>query len=407
MNLDQKTKDTIRDSFNQIQSVAEFAALLNFVYEKIYQTNKYQNEVKITQSLLNFYAFIKKDCYTTFEIKKKAGGRRIINTPKYKLKTIQRCLNEIFKTLFIPHFAAAGFIEGRNIVTNANMHIRKKYVYNIDLQDFFTSIDFRRIKTILEFEPFNLKNVSIAATGVMPATNNRSREELGYMIANLCCKDGVLPQGAPTSPIITNMICTRLDKKLFSLAKLNKARYTRYADDITFSSNKEVFNHHFKGRLEQIIEKEEHLKINDKKERLQCSKERQIVTGIVVNVKLNISREYNKDLRFWLMCAAKFGIDQAQSRFDDKNQTENVELRKVNVIRYISGKIRYFQMVKGISDPTAIRYLMKFDQLVREENEKRKLYNFVDIDVSLEKMNDILHIWRNNGIVQAIESVNL
>ncbi|MGN6017354.1 reverse transcriptase family protein, partial [Staphylococcus aureus] len=113
--------------------------------------------------------------------------------------------------------SAMAFVKDRSIVDNAKLHTRKKYVFNIDLSDFFTSITFPRLRGLLMAKPYSLQS------GV------------ATVIAHLCTVGGVLPQGSPCSPVISNMICATLDRQLKGLAIRNRARYSRYADDITFS----------------------------------------------------------------------------------------------------------------------------------------------------------------------------
>ena len=137
------------------------------------------------------------------------------------------CLNEMFKSIYTPSDYAMGFTEGRSVVKNANIHKGQNYVFNLDLKDFFPSIFRVRVRARLQAKPFNFN------------------EDIAIIIAGLCSmkvssghKDGsdyVLPQGSPTSPIITNMICDNLDRRLAGLAKSFGLRYSRYADDITFS----------------------------------------------------------------------------------------------------------------------------------------------------------------------------
>ena len=148
------------------------------------------------------------------------------------------------------------------------------------------------------------------------------------MIAHLCCYKGVLPQGAPTSPIITNLICLDMDEKLFGFAKKYKQDFTRYADDITFSGYSSVYDKPFFGELNRIIKKEG-FKLKFSKTRIQSKNKRQEVTGVVVNDKLNINRHYVRNLRA-MIHHYKFG----------KGLLDNME----NVIR---GKLEFLKMIKG------------------------------------------------------------
>ena len=166
--------------------------------------------------------------YKDFSIPKKSGGVRNISSPKGSLKLILTYLNVIFQAMYEPTDAAMGFVPGRSIADNAAAHIGKNYVFNTDLQDFFPSVHQARIWAILQKKPFSLN------------------AELASVIAGLCCMQdpkgtldkkgkviGVLPQGSPCSPILTNIVCRNLDRKLLGLAKRFNLAYTRYADDLS------------------------------------------------------------------------------------------------------------------------------------------------------------------------------
>lgn len=165
--------------------------------------------------------------YSTFQISKKNGQLRDISAPQEKMKNFQRRLKALLDVIYEPHSAATAFIAGRSIVDNARRHTRKDIVFNIDLEDFYTSIHFGRVRGMLIAGPYNLQ----------PNTAS--------IIAQACCLNGVLPQGAPTSPTISNMICRRLDRELALLAGQSRAQYSRYADDITFSLTTRSTNNFF------------------------------------------------------------------------------------------------------------------------------------------------------------------
>lgn len=158
--------------------------------------------------------------YKNFLINKKSGGSRIISEPRAKLKFLQYklldFLNEVSGGM---KPCVHGFTKDRSIVTNASRHCSPKtrFILNLDLENFFPSITFFRIRGLFQAKPFNF------------SFGNST------FLAHLCCHNGVLPQGAPTSPILANLICRSLDKELMSLAYRNRATYTRYCDDITFS----------------------------------------------------------------------------------------------------------------------------------------------------------------------------
>ena len=180
--------------------------------------------LEIRYDSLRYFAYGKVGKYTKFEIPKKKGGVREINAPTVELKNIQRKLAYILSKVYKPKISANGFIEGKSIKTNSVIHIKQKNILNIDLKDFFSQIHFGRIKGMLMSKPYGLG------------------EDAAKYIAQLACNNSILPQGAPSSPVITNMICSSLDTQLTMLAKKYKCMYSRYADDITFSTHNQKFN---------------------------------------------------------------------------------------------------------------------------------------------------------------------
>lgn len=401
MKVTAENTQEIKKRFLELGTVEEFCDLLQWVYSIKFPNSK--TEFIIPAQHLKYYAFGNENHYKEFKIKKRNGGERIIFAPFYKLKTIQKCINEVLKAVFVPHSNTTGFVQGRSIVDNAKFHIGKQFVFNTDLENFFPSTKFRRIKAVLELSPFKLTNSkrNSFAEEEKGILKTPGREYLGFLIANICCMNGALPQGAPTSPIITNIICQRLDKRLLRFAKENKAAYSRYADDITFSSNYRAFNLSFKKNLKKIIEGEEKFKINFDKERIQNSKERQIVTGIVVNEKSNVNQKYIRDVRFWLMCWKKFGLKKAEDRFHVEFPEKKGFLRYNGSIppihNYLKGKIQFIKMVKGGEDKT----YLKLDGLFKELS-RAKTNNHIPL-TTIDKLKSILAFWKAEGIDQAIK----
>jgi len=157
--------------------------------------------------------------YKTFKIPKKGGGYRKIEAPSTNLKLIQKAIARELSEIRNFKAGVTGFVQGRSIKNNAIFHLRRRYVVNLDLKDFFNSITFPRVYGMLTKKPYNMPQKSAA------------------VIAKACTFNGILPQGAPSSPIITNLICARMDSQLAQLAQDYNYRYSRYADDITFSTN--------------------------------------------------------------------------------------------------------------------------------------------------------------------------
>ena len=156
--------------------------------------------------------------YKTFEIPKSHGGTRTISAPITTLKIIQRKLNQVLQCVYKPRNAVHSYRHDRTILSNAEQHIQRTLLLNIDLKDFFPSIHIGRVIGLFKHQPYNCEEV-VAKT-----------------LAQICCFRGSLPQGAPTSPIISNMICVKMDKEIDQLARKYGYIYTRYADDISLST---------------------------------------------------------------------------------------------------------------------------------------------------------------------------
>ncbi len=316
------------------------------------ENEKDPNLKPVRKKLLTYYGLIApqkgRELYESFTIPKASGGQRKILAPKVGLKRIQQAINLALNVVFIPHFAAHGFVPGRSIVTNAEKHVGKPHVLNLDLKDFFPSVQFRRVKTVLGLAPFNLKD---------------EREELGFLIANLCCYKGVLPQGAPTSPTLSNVVCQRLDRKLHRLARQHEASYTRYADDLTFSRYDGVFDAAFEQAVAEVVEDERFL-INPKKVRQQHRSIRQEVTGLTVNEKVNVSRPYLRNTRTMLHKWDQGGLVAATEAFYENYRGPEP---RPQFLASLLGRIHFIGMVRGKEDATYVHMLQKYWRLWERE----------------------------------------
>lgn len=331
--------------------------------------------------------------YNQFKIKKKKGGFRLITAPRNRsFKLMLSCVNELLKSLYNPSAYAMGFAEGRSVVLNAEHHTNKNYVFNLDIKDFFPSIEQARVWKRLQLKPFNFPiDVANLLAGLCAMKETRTLED-GTKKAYY-----VLPQGAPTSPILTNMICDTLDRRLAGLAKRFGLTYTRYADDITFSSMHNVYQEDsdFRKELERIMTTQG-FTINDKKTRLLKRGSRQEVTGITVNEKLNVTSKYVRDLRNILYIWRKYGYDIAASGFTAKYKTEKGHVKKGDprMEDVLCGKLLYLKMVKGANDSVYKRLQEKFDELTNTDNDKIPNVSSdqkpVDVDKLLTDLDSIL-----------------
>lgn len=321
-----------------------------------------------TEKQLNFYCNPNhtNHRYRQFKIMKKSGGFRQITSPKtHSFMMMLSAVHVLLRSMYTPSDYAMGFTDGRSVVSNASVHIGMNYVFNIDLKDFFPSIHQARVWGRLQVPPFNFTKAVASLLAGLCCMKECREDEKGNK------KDVfVLPQGAPTSPIITNMICDRLDYYLSRLAKRFNMNYTRYADDITFSSMHYVYRKDgkFMQELERII-KGQGFSINDAKTRLQKRGSRQEVTGIIVSDKLNVTQKYVRDLRNILYIWDRYGYNVAYGKFFPKYKTEKGYVKKGNpdLINVITGKLMYLKMVKGEEDSVYTKLYAKFTKLVNKD----------------------------------------
>jgi len=262
----------------------------------------------VLRSTLYGSNYDRKRFYVEKEIPKRNGDIRIIHAVKGGLWYVQKKTNEYLSNNYKPHVAAKGFIKEGGIVKHSMIHRNKKLVMSFDIKDFFPTITFARVMGMFQAPPFKF-----------------SREK-SIVYAQICClpeDNGSLPQGGITSPYISNMICRKLDSRLLEYAKKEKFNYSRYADDLTFSSNENV-NY---GKLEKFVAKilkEEGFQINKSKSRLMKKSDRQVVTGVVVNEGLNVNRKYIRSLRALIYNSIENGVYQEAT----KSQVVNNDKRQ-------------------------------------------------------------------------------
>ena len=213
--------------------------------------------------------------YRTFEIPKKSGGTRKITAPRVFLKVVQRYLLDCVLGRVAVHRSAVGFVANRGCRDGARRHVKRPYLWNIDVKDFFPSIRFEQVESVF------------GKIGFPP--------HAARFLARLCCLDGRLPQGAPTSPAISNLVFFDLDGKISEKAKSCGIVYTRYADDLSFSAKK-LIPDVFRTEVATLL-RQNGLTINPKKERLIGPKARREVTGLTVNAKVTVPRKRRREVR--------------------------------------------------------------------------------------------------------------
>lgn len=253
--------------------------------------------------------------YTRKRIPKKRGGTRELDMPSYDLKYIQRwILDQVLYRMNVSEFAY-GFQIGKSIVDNARIHVNNHCIVNLDISDFFPTISFENVFRIFAYYGYT--------------------KEVSFVLAKLCTFEGKLPQGSPASPYISNICCLKLDARLSTLAKVYESNYSRYADDITFSSQRDIKK--IVNVARGIIESEG-FKINEKKCRVAYSHQRQEVTGLIVNgLDIHVSKKYKKDLSQELYYCQKFGV---------ANHLQHIGCDKAFFKEHIYGKIYFVNMVE-------------------------------------------------------------
>lgn len=244
--------------------------------------------------------------YQRFTIAKKSGGERHISAPMPRLKRAQYWVLDNILSKMPVHEAVHGFLPGRSILTNAAPHVGQDVVINLDLKDFFPSIGMRRVRGVFRQLGYSSQVASLLALVCTEApTDEVQLDGQRYFVAR---GERVLPQGAPTSPMLTNLLCRRLDARLAASAAKLGFRYTRYADDLSFSAGPEHSRDTGKllWRVKQIVASEG-LTVHPDKQQVMRKHQQQHVTGIVVNDKLSLDRDTLRRFRAVLHQAERHG----------------------------------------------------------------------------------------------------
>lgn len=272
--------------------------------------------------------------YKLYEVPKRNGGVRAISEPLPSMKEIQRwilreILNPAAKTMVSP--VAKAFIPGKSLRENARFHKRKGQVVALDITDFFPSIGFGAVLGVFEQMGYS-KSVSV-------------------MLARLCTLHGALPQGAPTSPMLSNMFFKRTDDILFHYCRKRNIQYTRYADDLVFSGN-DLSSQHLISYVKMLLAPRQ-LVLNEKKTTVMGRGCRQSVTGVVVNEKIQVSREYRNKVRQEVYYCIKYG---ESSHFSRIQETLPDWINSPAVyLKHLLGKV-YFVLQVNPEDKTFAEY---------------------------------------------------
>lgn len=253
--------------------------------------------------------------YTTNQIPKKSGGYRELDMPAVELKYIQRWILKNILCHINISGCAVGFCPEKSIVTNAQKHINKHCIVNMDIKDFFPSISFERVYRIFSYYGY---------------TN-----EVSFVLAKLCTFHGRLPQGSPASPYLSNISCLKLDARLNALSEKYESDYSRYADDITFSSRNDIKS------IIKVVNKiiiDEGFDLNTQKTRTAYPNQRQEVTGLIVNGdSVRVPQKYKRELRQEIYYCQKYGVSGHMNK---------IGCHKAYYKEHLYGKIYFVNMVE-------------------------------------------------------------
>lgn len=342
----------------------------------------------------------RKSLYSIYHIPKRDGTNREIMAPIEPLKHIQRKLADYLNTIYIPKPNVYGFVCGKSTIDGAQQHVKSKLLLNIDLQDFFGTINFGRIRGMFIKKPYEY--------GKKAATT----------IAQVACRNNRLPQGAPCSPVLANMICSHLDTALIRFAYKYHLIYTRYADDITLSTTSNVGDFqksivyrdeneklHVGVELDNLIRKCG-FTINPKKIYVQSIQQRQLVTGIVVNRRTSVPREYAKLTRALLFRCRKDGVEFAARHYISKvgvhyrvPQEAGTYLAEKLLPWFeavLTGRVAYIGAVKGKDDSIYLRLAHECNELFGRE-----------IFKNLPDSNDLQNLSREVFVIECLSGDDL
>ncbi|MGI6264078.1 MAG: reverse transcriptase domain-containing protein [Acutalibacteraceae bacterium] len=277
--------------------------------------------------------------YRVVSLPKKNGGARLLHVPGGQLKSVQRIiLRRILWTLPVSSYATA-YAPGRTLRQGAAPHVGKRYLLKLDITGFFDNIRFSQVY------------------GAAFSTHRFPRQ-IGAMLTSLCCHEDVLPQGAPTSPALSNLVMRRFDDYVGEWCAQRGVSYTRYCDDMTFSSDKPLYGVYQKVRY--LLEKMG-FSLNEDKTRFVTNTCRQTVTGLTVNEKVTVDRQYKRQLRQEVYYALKNGAANAvayagRAAFFGE---EGVDVHRYRA--HLLGRVRYVLQV----EPDNVWFEQAFQKLRR------------------------------------------
>lgn len=311
-------------SADQINRCLHYAGkLMNIGLPVIYNADHFSALTGYHTSYVARVADHSKYFYRTFSVPKRNGQKRIISEPLPSLKEIQLWILDNLLYRVEPSKYAKAFVPGTSLKQNVLFHRKQPVVMALDIKDFFSSINRSQITALF----FRLGYSSTLAD----------------LLSKVCCSEGCLPQGAPTSPYLSNLILSSFDNEIAEYCLAREIRYTRYADDLTFSGSfdcpplitevkRQLLTHGFR--------------VNEQKTRIMRVGEQQLVTGIVVNEKLQVSKKKRNFIRQQMHYIEKFGLE------------EHLKARKItraNYVQHLLGQVNFVLYIHE-EDPEFLRY---------------------------------------------------
>lgn len=326
---------------------------------------------------LTMLAFSEKiERYRYFQVPKKNGrGFRRIAAPRPDLKRIQQIIGVGLQESYRAPDCVYGFVAGKNVADNALKHIGKVSILNIDLEDFFPSISSGRVHGLFK------KRYGFP-------------DDVANILTNLVCEGGSLPQGSPCSPIVSNIICYSMDKALIAFASRHKCTYTRYADDLVFSTTSryksaDLYDQSLEGvdaissEILSIISANG-FKVNPAKVHIANRGTRQQVNGIVVNAKCNLPRSEYRAFRVLFNRWDEFGVERAAHDYSEHypqfrhRYYDDEGFIEERFIAHVRGRLEYYTMVDQVN-PVRSEPLVKLWKMFQKQTRQRVPY------LSLEK----------------------
>ena len=291
----------------------------------LYDASQLADFLSVSCGALNHLVNHIQDAYHPVMIPKHSGGFRHLLIPNARLLACQKQINRNFLSHFPVSTFATAYRKGGSALRNAEPHVGRKYLLKLDITDFFGSISFEQVLC----SAFNTCYVS---------------KQVGYLLTSLCCKNDVLPQGSPTSPALSNIVMRRFDDQIGLWCSQRQITYTRYCDDMTFSSDRPLYGAYQKVKKMLF---EMGFELNESKTHFISNADRQTVTGLVVNEKTSIPNDYKRALRQEVHYALKFGAEDSVIRRHRLNFVEDSgSSRSSSYLLHLMGKVRYVLQIE-------------------------------------------------------------